>query len=107
MSTIHSCWRPLGARSAVKCGTARYRTEKSIATRKVGTPSTASAAHSRRPALGPESAVLTVSSSVSVEMGPVGQLLDVPVERPALQQLEVEVGRAGEDGCRAGPTGED
>lgn len=48
MSTIHSCWTPLGARSTVRCGTARYNTEKSIATRNVGTPSTASPTHSRR-----------------------------------------------------------
>src|SRR3954468_6639083 len=50
MSTIHSCWIPLGARSAVRCGTARYRTEKSMVTRKVGKPSRANPTHSRRPA---------------------------------------------------------
>ena len=37
--------------------------------------------------------------------GPVDELLDVAVERPALEQLEVEVGRTLEDRGRAGLTG--
>src|SRR5215475_9081241 len=65
MSTIHSCSTPLGARAAVRCGTARYSTEKSIVTRNVGTASTASASHSFRPALGPVSAVVMFDSVLS------------------------------------------
>src|SRR6185312_14786931 len=34
--------------------------------------------------------------------GPVGELLDVAVERPALDQLQVEVGRTAEDRLLAG-----
>ena len=38
--------------------------------------------------------------------GPVDELLDVAVERPVLEQLEVEVGRTPEDRVRAGPAGD-
>ena len=34
---------------------------------------------------------------MDVQGGPVGELLDVAVERSPLEQLEFEVGRAGED----------
>src|SRR4051794_2981760 len=39
--------------------------------------------------------------------GPVDELLDVAVARPALEQLEVEVGRTLEDGVKAGLTSDD
>jgi hypothetical protein len=39
--------------------------------------------------------------------GPVDELLDVAVERPALDQLEVEVGRTLEDRVQPGLTGDD
>src|SRR5688500_20215466 len=38
--------------------------------------------------------------------GPVDELLDVAVERSALDQFEVEVGRALEDRVRPGPAGD-
>src|SRR6266487_2655998 len=38
--------------------------------------------------------------------GPVDELLDVGVERPALEQLEVEVGRTLEDRVHSGLTGD-
>jgi hypothetical protein len=38
--------------------------------------------------------------------GPVDELLDVAVERPALDQLEVEVGRTLEDRAQSGLTGD-
>src|SRR5215510_15291635 len=38
--------------------------------------------------------------------GPVDELLDVAVERPALDQLEVEVGRTLEDRLQPGLTGD-
>ena len=41
-----------------------------------------------------------------MEGGPVDELLDVAVERPALDQLEVEVGRTLEDRVRPGLTGD-
>ena len=42
-----------------------------------------------------------------VQGGPVGELLDVAVECPAIDELEVEVGRALEDRVRSGLTGDD
>src|SRR5919108_694001 len=42
----------------------------------------------------------------SMQCGPVNELLDVAVERPALDQLEVEVGRTLEDRGHAGLTGD-
>jgi len=39
--------------------------------------------------------------------GPVDQFLDVSVERPVLEQLQVEVGRTLEDRVEAGLTGDD
>ncbi|GGW19736.1 hypothetical protein GCM10010501_58920 [Streptomyces libani subsp. rufus] len=50
MSKIHSCWVPLGWRSALIAGVAKYRTETSIETSSSGSISTPSAVHSRRPA---------------------------------------------------------
>src|SRR5262245_59153828 len=41
-----------------------------------------------------------------VQGGPVDELLDVAVERPALDQLEVEVGRTVEDRVQPGLTGD-
>src|SRR5207247_6953648 len=41
-----------------------------------------------------------------MEDGPVDELLDVAVERPALDQLEVEVGRTSEDRVHSGLTGD-
>jgi hypothetical protein len=38
--------------------------------------------------------------------GPVDELLDVAVERPPVDQLEVEVGRTLEDRVHSGPTGD-
>src|SRR6266513_5274703 len=38
--------------------------------------------------------------------GPVDELLDVAVERPVLDQLEVEVGRTSEDRVQPGLTGD-
>ncbi|CAM5678782.1 hypothetical protein STENM223S_00140 [Streptomyces tendae] len=52
MSKIHSCWVPLGSRSALIEGIAKYRTETSIETSRSGSIRTASAVHSRRPARG-------------------------------------------------------
>jgi hypothetical protein len=49
MSTIHSSWL-LGRRSALRCGTARYSTVRSMAYSRHGRASTASPTHSRRPA---------------------------------------------------------
>ena len=43
-------------------------------------------------------------SQVSVEGGSVDELLDVAVERPVLDQLQVEVGRTLEDRFRPGLT---
>ena len=42
----------------------------------------------------------------AMQGGPVGELLDVAVERPALDQLEVEVGRTLEDRVITGLTGD-
>src|SRR5919109_2151799 len=42
-----------------------------------------------------------------MEGGSVGELLDVAVERPVLDQLQVEVGRTLEDRVQAGLTGND
>jgi hypothetical protein len=42
-----------------------------------------------------------------MEGGPVGELLDVAVERPVLDQLQVEVGRTLEDRVQPGLTGDD
>src|SRR5215469_14504143 len=50
MSTIHSSWVPVGRRLALRCGTARFSTVRSIAYSRHGTVSTATPAHSRRPA---------------------------------------------------------
>ncbi|GED84574.1 hypothetical protein TNCT6_16590 [Streptomyces sp. 6-11-2] len=52
MSKIHSCWVPLGSRSALIAGMAKYRTETSIETSSSGSISTPRAVHSRRPARG-------------------------------------------------------
>ena len=43
----------------------------------------------------------------SVEGGSVDELLDVTVERPVLEQLQVEVGRTLEDRVQPGLTGDD
>jgi hypothetical protein len=43
----------------------------------------------------------------SMEGGSVDELLDVTVERPGLDQLQVEVGRTLEDRVQAGLTGDD
>jgi hypothetical protein len=43
----------------------------------------------------------------SMERGSVGELLDVTVERPVLDQLQVEVGRTLEDRVQPGLTGDD
>jgi hypothetical protein len=51
MSVIHSSWELLGARSLLSSGTARYSTVTSIEMSRVGSASTASPIHSRRPAL--------------------------------------------------------
>lgn len=48
MSTIQSCWVADGSSSALSVGMARYRTEKSIETRKTGSVRTASPIHARR-----------------------------------------------------------
>ena len=45
---------------------------------------------------------LRVGHRRSVGRGPVGELLDVAVERPALDQLQVEVGGTAEDRVRPG-----
>jgi hypothetical protein len=42
-----------------------------------------------------------------VQGGPVDELLDVAVERPVLDQLQVEVGRTLEDRVEPGLTGDD
>jgi hypothetical protein len=42
-----------------------------------------------------------------MERGSVGELLDVTVERPVLDQLQVEVGRTLEDWVQPGLTGDD
>ena len=60
MSTIHSSCALLGCRSALRCGTARCSTVRSIDASRVGSASTASPAHSRRPALGGYRCVLAV-----------------------------------------------
>src|SRR5690349_23303920 len=46
------------------------------------------------------------SSDSDVQGGPVDELLGVPVERPALDQLQVEVGRTAEDRVQPGLTGD-
>jgi hypothetical protein len=43
----------------------------------------------------------------SMEGGSVDELLDVTVERPVLDQLQVEVGRTPEDRVQPGLTGDD
>jgi hypothetical protein len=53
MSTIHSSWALLGRRSALRRGTARLSTVRSIAYSRHGRASTANPIHSRRVALGP------------------------------------------------------
>ncbi|WP_381568566.1 hypothetical protein [Streptomyces eurythermus] len=50
MSKIHSCWVPVGRRSALIAGVAKYSTETSMETSSSGSISTPSAVHSRRPA---------------------------------------------------------
>src|ERR671918_359446 len=52
MSMIQSSWELLGSRSALRRGTARCRTVRSIAYRTQARASTARPIHSRRPALG-------------------------------------------------------
>jgi hypothetical protein len=47
------------------------------------------------------------SRSGSMEGGTVGELLDVTVECPGLDQLQVEVGRTLENRVQPGPTGDD
>jgi hypothetical protein len=49
----------------------------------------------------------TASAKRSMEGGPVDELLDVIVERPVLDQLQVEVGRTLEDRVQPGLTGDD
>src|SRR3954467_10083703 len=49
----------------------------------------------------------TSSAKRSMEGGSVDELLDVIVERPVLDQLQVEVGRALEDRVQPGLTGDD
>ena len=51
MSVIHRSSVLDGARSLVSAGTARNSTERSIVTSSVGSASTASPIHSRRPAV--------------------------------------------------------
>src|SRR4051812_2352485 len=51
--------------------------------------------------------VQTSSATWSVEGGSVDELLDVIVERPVLDQLQVEVGRTLEDWVQPGLTGDD
>src|SRR4051812_20855122 len=41
-----------------------------------------------------------------MQAGPVDHFLDVAIERPALDQLEVEIGGAGEDRIQSGPAGD-
>ena len=48
----------------------------------------------------------TFSLDSGMQRGPVDQLLDVAVERPALDQLQVEVRRTLEDPARPRPTGD-
>jgi hypothetical protein len=48
MSTIQSNWAPLGCRSALRCGTARFSTVRSIEYRRHGNARTARPTHSRR-----------------------------------------------------------
>src|SRR6266498_5264377 len=43
----------------------------------------------------------------SIEGGSVAEVLDVTIERPALDQLQVEVGRTLEDRVQPGLTGDD
>ena len=77
MSTIHSSSALLGCKSALRWGTARCKTVRSIATNSVGRASTASPAHSRRVARGggrrtrpgPAVAVNNVSSIRLVDPG--------------------------------------
>jgi hypothetical protein len=45
-------------------------------------------------------------ADLDVQGGPVDELLDVSVERPALDQFEVEVGRTLEDRVQPGLTGD-
>jgi hypothetical protein len=49
----------------------------------------------------------TSSAKRSMEGGSVDELLDVIVERPVLEQLQVEVGRILEDRVQPGLTGDD
>ena len=49
----------------------------------------------------------TSSTKRSMEGGSVDELLDVTVERPVLDQLQVEVGRTLEDRVQPGLTGDD
>src|SRR4051812_5906543 len=56
---------------------------------------------------GSRPSILWRSHVGSVEAGSVDQLLDVTVESPALEELQVEVGSTREDRVRPGPTGDD
>src|SRR4029453_6346625 len=60
MSVIHSSWVLLGRRSALRCGTARNSTVRSMEYSRHGSAITANPIHSRRVALG-ESTVLFMS----------------------------------------------
>src|SRR6266536_459816 len=62
MSTIHRSWVLLGCRSALRCGTARFSTVRSMAYSRQGRAITASPIHSRRPALGCSTAVSMVAT---------------------------------------------
>src|SRR5258708_3929112 len=52
MSTIHSSWVPLGLRAAVRCGTARLRTVRSITVIMHGRARTATPSQARRDRIG-------------------------------------------------------
>src|SRR5215813_12219572 len=70
MSTIHSSWVLLGCRSWLRCGTARFRTVRSIAYRRHGRVSTARLIHSRRPAC----RVIDMFTNSTLRCPPVGRL---------------------------------
>ena len=65
MSTIHSSWAPLGCRSALRCGTARFSTVRSIEHRRHGNARTARPTHSRRGLR--RSALLTMGLSLLID----------------------------------------
>src|SRR5215207_8434542 len=62
MSVIHSSWALLGCRSALRAGTARCSTVRSMAYSRQARASTASPIHSRRPARVAAGVVISVGS---------------------------------------------